>query len=572
MARADEPIRQLAVSLDENPEGPIRLVFTGQYNAGKSTLIRALTGRTDIVIDSDVATAEVTEYPWGDVLLVDTPGVQAGVQQHDVKAEEALRDSDLVVFVVSVDLLDDAAVRHLDHVASALGKRRNMVAAVNKAGSLEADPEIRIEAIREALGPGVDVPVVLTDALDHLDAEEEGDEEVRVGLLDSGNIQGLVSALNSLVTRAGQESRLRRPFEKIVAVCAEAVELLTDDPREQAARKVLNRQRRLVTSSRRRLEHVFDSRLAEYRRAMLTLAESVADKTEAAEDLPDDARTLEVERIDAAFRKGAAHQTDLLLDILRRDVEREASLASEELRELAGSPQLAVLVSEGVADGTQSGIPAGARGVKKVSQQPPDIAATMRAIGQGAGRFASRWGGGAGLRSYSGTAGHKTVYSVGKAIGMDFKPWQAVRYARSIGAAARVVNKAMPFVAIGMDTFLAIKADRAEARFAQEQQARRRAILDQVKVAANEVETEVRTRLDLAMADFYGPVLRQVEDQQAELDQADASREGMRGELARSMQECADELRVLDVIDADAEVQEFVEAATRPNSLHEPKS
>ena len=125
-------VRHLATALVGDEEGPIGLVFTGQYNAGKSTLISALTGLRDIVIDSNVATNEVRAYTWGQVHLVDTPGVQAGHAGHDGMAEDAIRDSDLVVFVVSVDLLDDAAVRHLRHVALDLGKRTSMVAVVNK--------------------------------------------------------------------------------------------------------------------------------------------------------------------------------------------------------------------------------------------------------------------------------------------------------------------------------------------------------------------------------------------------------------------------------------------------------
>ena len=114
---------------------------TGQYSAGKSTILQALTGDTSIVTGADVTTTEVAEYRWGDVLLVDTPGVQAGLPAHDERAEQALRAADLVLFVVTVDLFDELGARHLRHVAVELGKARDMIVVVNKSGTLSADPD-----------------------------------------------------------------------------------------------------------------------------------------------------------------------------------------------------------------------------------------------------------------------------------------------------------------------------------------------------------------------------------------------------------------------------------------------
>ena len=42
-------------------EGPIRIAFIGEFDAGKSSLISALTGQ-EIKIDADVTTNEINEY------------------------------------------------------------------------------------------------------------------------------------------------------------------------------------------------------------------------------------------------------------------------------------------------------------------------------------------------------------------------------------------------------------------------------------------------------------------------------------------------------------------------------
>lgn len=540
-----EDVRSFAAALLIGDEGPIGLVFTGQYNAGKSTLISALTGLRDIVIDSNVATNEVRSYSWGQVHLVDTPGVQAGRAGHDAMAEDAIRDSDLVVFVVSVDLLDDAAVRHLRHVALDLGKRTSMVAVVNKSGMLQADAAVRVEAVRDALGPGQSIPVVITDARDYLDAESEQDPAFRDELLRQGNVDALAAALNGLVTRSGQESRLRRPFEKITAVCSDVLEALAEDPADQAARKVVNRQRRLVVASRRRLELAFENEYSDYRRAIMSLGEDVADAVDAVDNLAGEERRQSIESAEAAFRAHAEEETDRLLDRLRSRITEEANRASQESHELISSPQVELLETV-TADWQSHENARTARQVNEPTQR--DYHSLLERIGAEAGAFAAVWApeGATKTSQYAGSVGHKTIYWIGKVAGKDWKPWEAVRWAKNVGEAAKFVNKAMPFVAIGADAFVAIRADVKEGRYLAERQVRHRKTIDDSRKAADEVINEVKSRLDVAISEFYGPASQAIEDQQRALDDADELRSGIRGDLAAIVSECRENLALLD--------------------------
>ena len=80
-----------------NERKDLRLAFVGQYSSGKSTIISALTGRKDIVIDANVATDVVSEYRWNNVVLMDTPGILAGkVESHDQRTKDALKECDLI--------------------------------------------------------------------------------------------------------------------------------------------------------------------------------------------------------------------------------------------------------------------------------------------------------------------------------------------------------------------------------------------------------------------------------------------------------------------------------------------
>lgn len=386
---------------------------------------------------------------------------------------------------------------------------------------------------------------MITDARDYLDAESEQDPAFRDELLRQGNVDALAAALNGLVTRSGQESRLRRPFEKIIAVCSDVLEALAEDPADQAARKVVNRQRRLVVASRRRLELAFDSEYSDYRRAIMSLGEDVADSVDAADNLAGEERRQSIESAEAAFRAHAEEETDGLLDRLRSRITEEANRASQESRELISSPQVELL--ESISADWQS--QENARTTRQVNEPTQrDYHSLLERIGREAGAFATAWApeGAEKTAQYAGSYGHKTIYSIGKMTGKNWKPWEAVRWAKNVGQAAKFVNKAMPFVAIGVDAFVAIRADVKEGHYIAERQVRHRKTIDDSRKAADEVINEVKSNLDVAISEFYGPALHVIEDQQRALDDADGLRSGIRGDLAAIVAECRKNLALLD--------------------------
>lgn len=92
--------------LEHQKQPKLTISFIGQYNAGKSTLIKSLTGNSAILISPEICTDKVTEYQWNEVLLIDTPGIYAGRNDHDDITLKKISDSDLLVFVVPNELFN----------------------------------------------------------------------------------------------------------------------------------------------------------------------------------------------------------------------------------------------------------------------------------------------------------------------------------------------------------------------------------------------------------------------------------------------------------------------------------
>lgn len=120
----------------EGPEqyNPGNAKRTWQRIAGKSTIISALTGKKDIPIDADVSTDTVTGYDWEGVQLLDTPGVHAGYTDHDETTYQTIDKADLLVFVITGELLDDLMGEHFRDLAFTRDKAAEILFVVNKMG------------------------------------------------------------------------------------------------------------------------------------------------------------------------------------------------------------------------------------------------------------------------------------------------------------------------------------------------------------------------------------------------------------------------------------------------------
>ena len=150
-------LADLATSLDEL----FLLVVAGEFNAGKSTVVNALFGRRVMEEGPVPTTDKITVLRHGDadathrrgefitersldhpllehLALVDTPGTNSIVKEHQALTEDYIPRADLVLFVTSYDRpLSDSERTFLEYIRGAWGKR--LVVAVNKADLAETE-------------------------------------------------------------------------------------------------------------------------------------------------------------------------------------------------------------------------------------------------------------------------------------------------------------------------------------------------------------------------------------------------------------------------------------------------
>ena len=81
----------------------VRIVFVGQYSAGKSSILSILTGK-QLEVGQGVTTSKCNFLDWNGIEVVDTPGIHTQKRpDHDEITYNAMSEADLIVFVCTAE-------------------------------------------------------------------------------------------------------------------------------------------------------------------------------------------------------------------------------------------------------------------------------------------------------------------------------------------------------------------------------------------------------------------------------------------------------------------------------------
>lgn len=109
----------------------LRITCAGIYNAGKSSLLNALTGGNNFMVGDIPTTATIDEFETDKYIYVDTPGLNAN-NYDNATAEKAFRNADLILFVSNMQNggLNAAEAEYLKKLSETLGGMEMLQAQV----------------------------------------------------------------------------------------------------------------------------------------------------------------------------------------------------------------------------------------------------------------------------------------------------------------------------------------------------------------------------------------------------------------------------------------------------------
>lgn len=410
-------------------EDKIVMAFIGQYSAGKSTIIKALTGDSSIVIDSDIATSKTQNYEWGQVILVDTPGLNTNENvMHDEMALDAVKKADLVVYCITSDLFHE--VTRDDFKKLSIDYKSKMFLVINKMSKESGDYEVLVEnyadSINKTLAPEYslsDYHHFFVDAADYLTGVLEEDDDY----IEDSHFEEFIEKLNNFIRMKGKMAQLSTPLLVLKSEIDNALDDVEEDEHVKEGIELIKKVSKIVEDKKRKFSRVSNDEVQKVAHKFIQKGDEVArgigekgfsftddDLQSFAEPIQD---TL-CKQIAEYFEKYASEVDEEVQRVMnseqaihffeedKRRLEKEYKYVDSKTGETFGK------IQSGLGEATKIAVP-------KVSSMFAKWANVTE------GQKITIW-------TVKGSDLHSVVKKVGKKLGYKFKPFEALKISKKI--------------------------------------------------------------------------------------------------------------------------------------------
>lgn len=505
----------------EGANKKFQLVFVGQYSAGKSSILKAMTGRKDIKIGAGITTEQVHKYDWSDIEVVDTPGIHTEKRpDHDDLSYAAIASADMLVYVVTNELFDANLAAHFRKLAIDRDKAGEMILVINKMtrtskGNTPEQQEVIREDIQKVIEPYTpdQLGLCFMDANSYLKSIEVRAENPGLAdkLLARSGYNEFIETLNRFVTEKNMSARITTglyELDDFLQKAARQLESGTADSDIDALEENFMQQRHVLSDARIRLQQevrdIFTNAAAEIRALGLESADYLAEGCKK-EDVE--------EELEKAIRKAN--------DIIESSQETALSTLTDRLNEMGQDIE--------AIENSEFSKKLKTRLVGRFESLPDSIKKVLgNTVGQAqkAGNavlknaYNATAEGGLKLANFSGSNIHSIVLKAGHAVGYKFKPWQAIKVTKGIAIGGQILS----VLGVGLSVFMQMKSDHNEEQMRADLKTNRQNIRSQFNLAANGLEDHGRAFVKENIANTLDASIQQIDDNIREIRLTRANR------------------------------------------------
>ncbi len=493
-----ESVRQLLNKIGYNESGmpqnvfegnkPISLVFAGQYSAGKSSILKALTGIEGIAIGAGITTQEAHSYDWNGIEVIDTPGIHTTLRpDHDEISYQAIANADMLVYVVTQELFDDFIGQNFRRLLLEKDKAGEMILIVNKMadiGNTIENQEIKLKDLEKVTTPytPAQLRTVFIDAESYLDSLSESDIEIAEELIGRSNYATLVATINAFVQDKAISSRMTTVLYRLFEFLQKAIleyQPPTGDSDIDALEEHLLQERHIVVNTQWRIEtavkSISEDAASQIREKGREVANSIykfdneADANEAISVAYNEVDNITTTCVDNVTRRITELSNDCQaqLDEFYKSDFSQALKFRLESKYSKGNPLIERLFKSDVL----------AQGSSKIIENSAGTNAAAN-----------------GLKAFTGSNIHQLVLDIGHFFGHSFKPWEAVKWVRGINVAGKVLGVFGVVFSVGMQAKEDVDAEKRQ----QEMRKNR----EELRAGFNNAANEVVKYFNNALVDF----------------------------------------------------------------------
>jgi len=369
---------------------------------------------------------------------MDTPGLYTDRPEHDDRTKDAIKSSDLLIYVLTSDLFDDVILNNFKHLAYEEAYRHKMMLVVNKMSMESGDYDTLRknygQSLRDALSPFDlnEFPICFIDAADYIEGTEDDDAE----FIEESHFGEFIDNLNQFIKNKQLLGKIDRPLRNVISELSIAMTKNQDHDSEMFY-AILERIENRVKRSALKAQNEVDKIKNDIRGETISHGRLLSNKIgEEDADLE-----LESKKVEAQIKEFVENKNVELEKILSA----ERSTLTDEIKDVLNSP-LAEAYFGSVEKASSS---LNGEQVKIIKMD--NIQKNMNAINMIVGRTSegilkfsnTGVGGFVKATAASGSDLHKGLYSVGKFFGVKFKPWGAVNAAKNLTNIAKVAGPIM---------------------------------------------------------------------------------------------------------------------------------
>ncbi len=517
-----DTVRELAERIPSSlssEKGQVTVVLAGQYSAGKSTILRALTGREDIEVGAGITTQKSATYEWEGLSVIDTPGIHTEIRpDHDDITYRSIADADLLVFVITNELFDSSLAQHFRKLAIDKDKAHEMMLVVNKMRRTAKgiDPEAQqaiLKDLRKVLSPfsPEDLRTSFIDAKTALESQKKGDGKSAEALWRKSGFDLFLKELNGFIRDKGLAARYTTSLYLLEQALQEALDAeSTGDTDADGLEALLVQRRRALVETQERILRGVDAKVRSTTSQVKEEGRKVSDLIHAGAD--NQVVGKEIENAQQRVQAYAVELTTAIEQVITDDLkyldERISAIMNSELaRELL--PRLTKRFEEHMASIEMSDDTKGV--MKKTANVSSDLGKFL--VQSSFKGNVSTFGGLFKLRPYSGTKVHDAVKGIGHFFGKSFKPWEAVKWTRAVANAGR----ALAVVGTVLTVVLQAKEDADAAQLERDLREGRAAVRCGFNEAAQAIKLHYDEATGAYVSETLTPVIQDVDKQLEDL-------------------------------------------------------
>lgn len=209
---------ELCEALEKDDE-KVKIVFVGQFSAGKSSIIKMLTGE-DVAIGAKITTQKSTVYQWKGLEVIDTPGIHTELRSdHDAITYKQINKASLLVYVISNEGFSQHIGENFRKLAIEQQRANNMVLVVNKMdrtplGNVPEQQLVIEQDLEKVTSPYMPRELYLSflDTNSYFESLDEQDEELKAELLKASGYEAFIENLNRFVKEHSLIGAVTKPL------------------------------------------------------------------------------------------------------------------------------------------------------------------------------------------------------------------------------------------------------------------------------------------------------------------------------------------------------------------------